>query len=251
MILSFTYVDISVPTDVKATVTTSDRVEVTWSPSSSSDVTGYLISYTTNASNVDNDDRSRSTTVNTTNGTLSNLEEDTLYTITVQATTSDNRMSANSDEVSVRTYTDCKCCIISCQGMSCYNSTVPSSPPLNVMVESNNQTSLNVSWQSPLEIDRNGPITGYVINYTRDESSDHVMIVNVTGTAYTISGLVTFAEYSVRVAAVNINGTGPLSVAVTGKPGGDGKFCTYRILPVNSHASDSHRTRIVSHIVQG
>ena len=111
--------------------------------------------------------------------------------------------------------------------MSCYNSTVPSLPPLNIIVESNNQTSLNVSWQLPSEIDRNGPITGYVINYTRDESSDHVIIVNVTETAYTISGLVTFAEYSVRVAAVNINGTGPFSDAVTGKPGGDGEFCTY------------------------
>ena len=44
----------------------------------------------------------------TTSDTLTKLEEDTLYTITVQATTSDNRMSANSNEVSVRTYTDGK-----------------------------------------------------------------------------------------------------------------------------------------------
>ena len=44
----------------------------------------------------------------TTSGTLTNLEEDTLYTITVQATISDNRMCANSNEVSVRTYTDGK-----------------------------------------------------------------------------------------------------------------------------------------------
>ena len=94
------------------------------------------------------------------------------------------------------------------------------------MVESNNQTSLNVSWQPPLKIDHNGPITSYVINYTRDESS-YVMIVNVTGTAYTISELVAFTEYSVGVAAVNINGTGPFSDAITGKPGGDGEFCTY------------------------
>ena len=111
--------------------------------------------------------------------------------------------------------------------MSYYNSTVPSSPPRDVMVKSNNQTSLNVSWQPPLEIDHNGLITSYVINYTRDESSDHVIIVNVTETTYTISGLVIFIEYSVRVAAVNINGTGPLSDAVTGKPGGDGEFYTY------------------------
>ena len=86
---------------------TSRSVEVTWSHFSSSDVTGYLISYTTNASYASGG----SVTVNggsTTSGTLTNLEEDTLYTITVQATTSDNRMSANSNEVSVRTYTDGK-----------------------------------------------------------------------------------------------------------------------------------------------
>ena len=96
------------PTNVKATVITSRSVEITWSHSSSSDVTGYLISYTTTASITSGG----SVTVNggsTTSGTLTNLEEDTLYTITVHATTSDNRMSANSNEVSVRTYTDGKC----------------------------------------------------------------------------------------------------------------------------------------------
>ena len=110
--------------------------------------------------------------------------------------------------------------------MSCYNSTVPSSPPLSVMVKSNNQTSLDVSWQPPLEIYRNGLIIGYAINYTRVGSSDEI-IVNITnGITHTRSGLVTFAEYSVAVAAVNVNGRGPFSDAVSGKPGGDGEFCT-------------------------
>ena len=205
-------------------MTTPRSVEVTWHKSSSSGVTGYLISYTTTASyasggNVTVNDGS------TTSGTLTNLEENTLYTITVQAT-SDNRMSANSTVISVTTYTASKCYIISFQRMSCYNSTVPNSSPQSVVVKSNNQTSLNVSWQPPMEIDHNGLIISYVINYTREESS-YVMIVNVTGTTYTISELVAFTEYSVRVAAVNINGTGPFSDAVTGKPGGDGEFCTY------------------------
>ena len=95
------------PTNVKATVITSRSVEITWSHSSSSDVTGYLISYTTTASYTSGG----RVTVNggsTTSGTLTNLEEDTLYTIIVQATTSDNRMSANNNKVSVRTYTDGK-----------------------------------------------------------------------------------------------------------------------------------------------
>ena len=101
------YVGILPPTNVRATVLTSRSIHITWEPSSSSDVTGYLISYTTTASYTSGG----SVTVdggNTTSGTLTNLEEHTLYIITVQATTSDNRMSANSNEVSVRTYTDGK-----------------------------------------------------------------------------------------------------------------------------------------------
>ena len=104
----FIYVDVEPPTNVRATVVTSHSVRITWEPSSSSDVTGYLILYTTTASYIDSSNRSRSITVATTSGTLTNLEEDTFYTITVQATTNDNRMSANSDEVSVRTYIDGK-----------------------------------------------------------------------------------------------------------------------------------------------
>ena len=86
---------------------TSRRVEVIWSQSSSSGVTGYLISYTTTASYTSNGN----VTVDggsTRSHTLTNLEEDTLYTITVHATVGGNRASANSNEVSVRTYTDGK-----------------------------------------------------------------------------------------------------------------------------------------------
>ena len=87
-------------------VLTPHRVEVTWETSSSGDVTGYLISYTT--TKPFNHGNLTVTGGSTTSGTLTGLEEGTLYTITVQATTSDNRMSANSNEVSVRTYTDGK-----------------------------------------------------------------------------------------------------------------------------------------------
>ena len=86
--------------------------------------------------------------------------------------------------------------------MSCYNSTVPSSPPQNVMVTSVNPASLMVLWQPPPMIDHNGMITSYIINYTRVGSSD-MMSVNVAGgiTQYTISGLVASTEYSVIIAA--------------------------------------------------
>ena len=95
------------PANVRTTVLSSRSIQITWEPSPSSDVTGYLIPYTTTASYTSGG----SVTVDggsTTNHTLTNLEEDTLYTITVQATNSDNERSANSNEVSVRTYIDGK-----------------------------------------------------------------------------------------------------------------------------------------------
>ena len=91
------------------------------------------------------------------------------------------------------------------------------------MVTSINPASLTVSWQPPLEIDHNGPITAYMIQYTR-VGSDSIMIVTVTSetTAHTISGLVAYVDYSVIIAAVNVNGTGPFSVPVVGRSGEDG-----------------------------
>ena len=101
------YIGIPAPTNVRATVLTSHSVEVTWDESSSADVTGYLISYAATASCTSGE----SMTVNgrsNTSGTLFNLEKSTPYTITVQATTRDNQMSGNSNEVSVTTHTDSK-----------------------------------------------------------------------------------------------------------------------------------------------
>ena len=52
------------------------------------------------------------------------------------------------------------------------------------------------------------------------------MSMNVTsGTTHTISGLITYVNYSVIVAAMTINGTGPFSdPPVVGMSGEDGEF---------------------------
>ena len=49
-------------------------------------------------------------------------------------------------------------------------------------------------------------------------------MISASGNTHTISELVVLAEYSVTVAAVNTNGTGPFSIAVTGMSGEDGEF---------------------------
>ena len=87
-------------------MTTPRSVEVTWDQSASTDATGYLISYITTASYTSGGSvmvTSRSTT----SVILSNLEENTPYTITVQ-TDSSGTLSVNSDVVPVTTWTDGK-----------------------------------------------------------------------------------------------------------------------------------------------
>ena len=112
--------------------------------------------------------------------------------------------------------------------MLCGNFTAPSLPPRDVVVESYNPASLIVSWRPPSNRDRNGPITGYTINYTRDGSND-MMSINVTGDTSVrtviISELVPYVNYSVSVAAMTVNGTGPFSdPPVVGRSGEDSEL---------------------------
>jgi len=108
--------------------------------------------------------------------------------------------------------------------MSCYNSTVPSLPPQNVTVTSAEPVSLRVSWQQLPIVHHNGPLTGHVIQYTMVGSSDMMSVTVTSGTTYTISGLVAFVNYSIRVAAMNVDGTGPFSIPVVQVSGQDGEL---------------------------
>ena len=77
-------------------------MEVTWDELS--DATEYIISYSTTASNI-NDGNVIVKGGSTTCHTVTNLEGNTPYIITVQATASDSRKSALSNEVVVVTHT--------------------------------------------------------------------------------------------------------------------------------------------------
>ena len=94
-----------VPCNVGATVLTPRSVRVTWNPSPLlSNSTGYLITYITNVLYT-NDGNVTVNGSNTLSAILTDLEENTLYTITVQAISVDG-ISNKSNEVSVTTYTD-------------------------------------------------------------------------------------------------------------------------------------------------
>jgi len=92
---------------------------------------------------------------------------------------------------------------------------------------------LLVKYHRPVGSLRNGQLTGYMIRYTRvDTGESQVMDVSDVGRIVksTISGLVAFTNYSVEVAAVNINGTGPFSDALFGLSGQDSEYNNYTII---------------------
>ena len=113
-----------------------------------------------------------------------------------------------------------------------YVSTVPSLAPQNVTVISTDPASLRVSWELPSEIYHNGQIIGHVIQYTRIGSNVMMNMDVDSGTTHTISGLAAYTEYSVKVAAKTVNGTGPsseLELQVSGENSEYNKMCTYML----------------------
>jgi len=79
---------------------------------------------------------------------------------------------------------------------------------------------LSVMYTAPVRRLRNGALTRYVIRYTRVGSGVPEMM-SVDDRTSVISGLDAFTNYSVEVAAVNVNGTGPFSDPVYGVSGQD------------------------------
>ena len=95
------------------------------------------------------------------------------------------------------------------------------------MVVGVNPALLIVTFQQPPLIDHNGDITGYVIQYTRVGSSDMISETVTIATTHKISGLVAYVNYTVTVAAMTVNGTGPFSnPPFVGRSGEDGELLT-------------------------
>ena len=81
---------------------------------------------------------------------------------------------------------------------------------------------LNISWEPPPEIDQNGPLT-YVVEYSDIEAGTTESVIIFSGTTIVLSALDPFDDYSVRVAARTVNGTGNFSDPVMETSGHDGE----------------------------
>ena len=112
------------------------------------------------------------------------------------------------------------------QRMSCFNPIAPDLAPRNVTVNSGNPGSLNITWLPPEEIGQNGPITAYEIQYTVVGSNETMIEAVTSRNMFILTGLFPFVNYSIEIAAVTVNGTGPYSNATIGESGHEGK-CIY------------------------
>ena len=91
---------------------------------------------------------------------------------------------------------------------------VPVAAPGNVVVENISANALAVSWDRPTEIDINGVLRLYIIEYCIVNQSDTLLTVNVTGDMLntTLDDLDNFTIYRVSVAAFTI-GSGPANTS--------------------------------------
>ncbi len=87
----------------------------------------------------------------------------------------------------------------------------PTGIPRNVTASATPR-SVTVSWDAIECIERNGNITGYMVEF-RERGGARIPgeVVNQT---FTASGLNPHTKYTFRVAGVNINGTGPYTAII-------------------------------------
>ena len=97
-----------------------------------------------------------------------------------------------------------------------HSSLVPDGQPRNIRSVNTGSTWIHVAWDIPLASGRNGIIIYYIVSVSPKIGTVDVRSPNPTFSTpelitYNITGLSPGTEYTVRVAASTVNGTGPFS----------------------------------------
>ena len=96
-------------------------------------------------------------------------------------------------------------------------SSAPSGPPLNAMATVISSSVIQLEWKPPVERERNGIISNYLIDVTPlndfngQINSSMQLNTSSDGTSFNITDLEAFLEYNMRVSAENSAGVGPPS----------------------------------------
>ncbi|XP_078327626.1 neogenin-like isoform X5 [Crassostrea virginica] len=137
---------------------------------------------------------SRQVEVKDTRKLLTGLLPFTMYTIHVVAV-NENGEGLGTREVTAKTYSD-----------------QPSEAPQNATLETASSTSLIVRWDPPPPDHRNGVITGYKIRYKKKgELRSATVTTDGNRRLYALTSLDKKTEYQVRISALTVNGSGPLT----------------------------------------
>ncbi len=88
----------------------------------------------------------------------------------------------------------------------------PSGTPQEVTIVDTTSTKITVQWREVPCIEQNGDIIGYTVRYSI--SGSNITLRNYSDTVATLVDLTPLTIYSIEVAAVNVNGTGPFSTLV-------------------------------------
>ncbi|XP_068427578.1 neogenin 1a isoform X3 [Clinocottus analis] len=124
--------------------------------------------------------------------TMTGLKKNTEYSFRVVANNK-HGPGVSTDDITVRTLSD-----------------VPSAPPQNLTLEVQNSKGIMLRWQPPPLNGQNGEVTGYKIRYRKgSRRSEAAETTGGTQLFKLIDGLERGTEYSFRVSAMTVNGTGP------------------------------------------
>lgn len=110
----------------------------------------------------------------------------------------------------------------------CVYTVAPSATPTNFSVDEVLSHSVTLSWQYPLEEDRNGVITGFKLQLRESSSfSSNYSIFETENVTIVISeGLRPYKEYYCKIAAFTMVGVGPYTEGIHFQTAEDGKMCT-------------------------
>ena len=92
----------------------------------------------------------------------------------------------------------------------------PEGPPINLRLLEVLKRSLEIHWDPPIPEDRNGNIIGYEYNITEQNGWNDVDTVD-SSTVKVFTKLTPYTNYTVRIAAMTLAGTGPYSEPIVAR----------------------------------
>ncbi|XP_070178153.1 neogenin-like isoform X2 [Littorina saxatilis] len=185
----------SPPVNLRAVTVSSTTIALTWGPPADpkGQITHYSLIYYQVGSVGEQE-----VTVMGTSHTLPDLEVFREFSFRVVAH-NHNGPGMSTAEVVGRTYSD-----------------TPSATPQNFTLEVSSATRIVVRWQPPPADAQNGIIVGYKIRYKAQGSRrGDTVVTDGNRNTYALTDLEKGTEYRVRIGAMTVNGTGPVTPWMT------------------------------------